>query len=153
MKILKNFKTVLLVCVVLTSNLNAHKFFTASTDLSGITKEELQLQSKIIAAKILSELNPDSISKIKKHGIYGACALVSGLCAGVITWSYTSAPFGDLDDGGVNACIFGSGVLTFLWSLVLLEILDSVVFDSVQAKEDKLWVLEKLNQVLENQGK
>jgi len=118
--------------------------------LNKLSKEELQVQAKIVAAKILSELNPDSISKIKKHGVYGACALISGLCAGVITWSYTAAPFSDLDDGGVNACIFGSGVLTFLWSLVLLEILDSVVFDSIRTKEDKLWLLEKLNQVLDN---
>ncbi|MFH1254173.1 MAG: hypothetical protein V1646_01945 [bacterium] len=153
MKFLKNLKIVLLVCAFLTGGLNAHNFFTASNDLTGLTKEELQVQSKIIAAQILAELNPDSISKIKKHVIYGACALISGLCAGVITWSYTSAPFSDLDDGGVNACIFGSGVLTFLWSLVLLEILDSVVFDSVRSKEDKLWLLEKLNQVLDNRSK
>lgn len=145
---MKFLKCILVFFFVLSNSLIAQKFFHKSNDLSGLTKEELKTQSKIIAAQIISELNPDSIRKIKKHGIYGACALISGLCVGVITWSYNSAPFSDLDDKGVNACIFGSGILTFLWSLVLLEILDSVVFDSVRTKEDKLYLIEKLNKTL-----
>lgn len=150
MKFLKSLKTVLLVCAFCTSGLSAHKFFTIPDDQRVITKEEIRAESKIIAAKILSELNPDSISKIKKHGAYGAYALVSGLCTGIIVWSYASAPFSDLKDDGVNGCIFGSSVLAFLWSFVILEILDSIVFDSIRTKEDKLRVLEKLNQDLIN---
>lgn len=147
---MKILKSIVVFFFVLSNSLVAQKFFHKSNDLSGLTKEELKTQSKIIAAKILAELNPDSISKIKKHGIYGACALISGFCAGVITWSYTSDPFSDMKADGVNACIFGSGVLTFLWSLVLLEILDSVVFDTVRTKEDKLYLIEKLNKILLN---
>ena len=36
---------------------------------------------------------------------------------------------------------------------MLLEILNTVVFDSIQTEKDKLWVLGKLNQILNDQGK
>src|SRR5271157_1802508 len=102
---MKFLKFIFAVCFALNSSLVMQDFLSASNDLSCLTKEELQVQSKIIAKQILSELNPDAISKIKKHGFYALCAAISGLCVASIVWGCGSGAFSDLEDSGVNACL------------------------------------------------
>ncbi|MFA6535574.1 MAG: hypothetical protein WCS92_04920 [Candidatus Babeliales bacterium] len=151
MKILNNFKTVLLVCVFFTSGLNAAKI----GNLDKPTKKEIQETIDVAVNGILDSISPTTKKTVLKEIKLITFALISGAGIGGCAYAYAYDKL-DLDyDTSWASGTFGScvGLTAAIWFYVLLKAVDKKLINSTSDLEVKLKMLENMSVMLNGSGK